>query len=71
MALASGAGRLLDRAGLFADVPSDDPFAPWIEQVYNEGITGGCGTDPLRYCPLDRVSRGQMAVFLVVMFGLV
>ena len=51
--------------GIFADVPVDNPAAPWIESLYNLGITGGCATDPLRYCPYDPVLRKQMAVFLL------
>jgi len=49
----------------FADVPFD--FWSWqhIEAVYNAGITGGCGTSPLRYCPNNTVTRDQMAVFLL------
>ena len=57
-------------SGIFADVPIADPFARWIEQLYAEGITGGCGTSPLRYCPNDDVTREQMAVFLVRTFNL-
>jgi hypothetical protein len=56
--------------GLFADVPVNDPFAPWIEELYNEGVTGGCGASPRRYCPGDPNTRGQMAVFLTATFGL-
>lgn len=51
--------------GLFADVPASDPFAPWIEELYNEGITAGCGTNPLIYCPSDSVTRSSMAVLLL------
>jgi hypothetical protein len=57
-------------AGIFADVPAGDLFAPWIERLYAEGVTGGCATSPLQYCPADPVTRGQMAVFLVRAFGL-
>jgi hypothetical protein len=57
-------------AGLFGDVPFDDPFAAWVEQLYLEGITGGCQASPLLYCPFDPNTRGQMAVFLVKAFGL-
>jgi hypothetical protein len=60
----------LAATGIFADVPVNDPFAPWIEQLFAEGITAGCGTNPLRYCPDQSVTRGQMAVFLVRAFGL-
>jgi hypothetical protein len=54
--------------GMFADVPMANPYAPWIEQLAREGITGGCG--PTTYCPDDPVTRGQMAVFLVRTFNL-
>jgi hypothetical protein len=52
--------------GIFSDVSINDPFAPWIEELYNEGITGGCSTNPLMYCPSNPVSRAGMAVFLLV-----
>ena len=52
-------------SGLFADVPADHPFAAWIEELFNRGITGGCGTAPARFCPADPVTRGQLAVFLL------
>ena len=58
--------------GIFADVPCTPGvgFSDWIEQLANENITGGCFTDPLRYCP-DRInSRGEMAVFLTKAFNL-
>jgi hypothetical protein len=51
-------------AGIFTDVPSDDPFAPWIEELYNRGVVAGCGAGPT-YCPDDPVLRQQMAVFLL------
>ena len=56
--------------GLFGDVPAGDPFTPWIEQLYAEGVTGGCQAVPLLYCPFNPNTRGQMAVFLVRAFGL-
>jgi len=49
--------------GLFSDVPSSSPFAPWIEQLFRDGVTGGCGGS--NYCPNASVTRAQMAVFLV------
>jgi hypothetical protein len=51
-------------AGLFGDVPVEDLFAPWIEDLYGRGITGGCSASPLLYCPANPNTRGQMAVFL-------
>jgi Subtilase family len=56
--------------GIFNDVPTGYWAAAWIEQLYNEGITTGCGTSPLRYCPENTVTRAQMAVFIVRTFGL-
>ena len=49
--------------GVFPDVPCSNPFAPWIEQLADEGITGGCGGG--NYCPNNPVIRQQMAVFLL------
>ena len=55
--------------GIFQDVPVSDPFAPWIENLFNLGITGGCSGGPppaaTFYCPNDLVKRQQMAVFLL------
>jgi M6 family metalloprotease-like protein len=51
--------------GAFADVPMDYWAANWIEQLYTEGITNGCSTDPLSYCPDRDVTRAETAVFLL------
>jgi hypothetical protein len=56
--------------GIFSDVPPTSGYAKWIEELYRRGITGGCATNPLRYCPADPVTRGAMAPFLVATFGL-
>src|SRR5215213_5257451 len=48
----------------FTDVPSDNFALPWIEKLYNAGITGGCSSSALSYCPEQAVTRAQMAVFL-------
>ena len=50
---------------IFSDVAAGDFAAAWIEDLYNRGITGGCATNPLRYCPDASVTRAQMAVFLL------
>jgi hypothetical protein len=57
-------------AGIFGDVPASDPFARWVEQLYAEGVTGGCQAAPPLYCPFNPNTRGQMAVFVVKAFGL-
>lgn len=51
--------------GVFADLPADSPYAAWAEKLYADGVTAGCLTDPLRYCPSDEVTRAQMAIFLL------
>jgi hypothetical protein len=51
--------------GIFEDVPLDAYYANWVEQLYADGITGGCSVVPMKYCPLVRVTRDQMAVFLL------
>jgi hypothetical protein len=42
----------------------------WIDQFYREGITTGCGTGPLIYCPEREVTRAEMAVFITRAFDL-
>lgn len=46
----------------FDDVGPDDPFAGDIDRLATAGITTGCA--PQRFCPLQPVTRGQMAAFL-------
>jgi uncharacterized protein (DUF1800 family) len=53
---------------VFADVAAADFAADWIEQLYAEGVTGGCATSPLRYCPTASVTRAQMAAFLLKIY---
>ncbi|MBK9603267.1 MAG: S-layer homology domain-containing protein [Anaerolineales bacterium] len=50
---------------LFADVPASHWASSFIERLYNAGITGGCGTAPLMYCPDATVTRAQMAIFIL------
>jgi parallel beta-helix repeat protein len=57
-----------DPTGIFADVPISSPYARWVEELFHEGATAGCGGG--NFCPDGPNTRGQMAVFLVTMFGL-
>ncbi|HEY3204016.1 MAG TPA: M12 family metallo-peptidase [Thermoanaerobaculia bacterium] len=57
-------------SSVFSDVSNGDPFEPWIMELYNLGVTGGCATSPLRYCPDAANTRVQMAIFLVKTFNL-
>jgi hypothetical protein len=46
----------------FADVPTSSGFWTYIQGLYQAEITGGCAIGS--YCPLNNVTRAQMAVFL-------
>jgi hypothetical protein len=48
----------------FGDVSPSYWAQNFIERLYAAGITGGCATNPLQYCPESKVTRAQMAVFL-------
>ena len=58
--------------GIFGDVPCTSEFAPWIEELYKEGITGGCYNEGgiFFFCPEVSSTRGQTAVFLTKAFNL-
>jgi len=56
--------------GIFGDVTCPSSFADWVEQLYNEQVTGGCQASPLLYCPTNPNTRGQMAVFLTKTYGI-
>ncbi len=54
----------------FSDVTASNAFFNFINVMYESGITGGCGTNPLQYCPNSTTTRGEMAVFIITaMFG--
>lgn len=53
---------------VFGDVQTTTYLAKWIEELFHEGITSGCGAG--NYCPGSPVSRGEMAAFLKKGFGL-
>lgn len=51
---------------LFSDVAGfPDTAIRAMEGIYYAGVTTGCGTAPLRYCPTKEVTGAQMASFLV------
>ncbi len=56
--------------GLFADVGASAGYATYAERMFDLGITTGCSTGPLRFCPTDVVARDQMASFLARAVGL-
>ncbi len=55
---------------VFDDVPLGAFADEWIEDLVGRGITAGCSAAPPLYCPLDPITRGQMATFIVKTFDL-
>ena len=52
---------------IFADVPAAYWAVAYIEELYFDGLTDGCGYDDgnLYYCPDELVTRAQMAKFVI------
>ena len=65
-----GESELLPAWGVFADVPLTADYAQHVERVWELGISMGCSTDPLSFCPLELTTRGEMASFLARGLGL-
>ena len=52
---------------IFQDVPcSGDtaPYAPYVQQLYNDGVTAGCNLSPLQFCPLKTIGEWETAVWM-------
>jgi hypothetical protein len=47
----------------FADVPTSYPFYGYIERLFHNSVTAGCGAG--NFCPTGLVTRAQMAAFLL------
>ena len=54
----------------FTDVDDGEWWASHVDRLAELGVTAGCATSPLRFCPSEAVTRAQMASFLVRAFGL-
>ncbi|HJO34168.1 MAG TPA: Calx-beta domain-containing protein, partial [Anaerolineales bacterium] len=55
---------------IFADLPLSNWAAKWAAAMYNGGFTSGCGSNPLRYCPGQGLTRAQGSVFFLrIKFG--
>ncbi|MGE5276880.1 MAG: PKD domain-containing protein [Acidobacteriota bacterium] len=53
---------------VFGDVHTTTFLAKWMEELKAEGITSGCSGG--NYCPGGTVTRGEMAKFIRLTFGL-
>ncbi len=49
----------------FSDVSSSYWGYGWIESLWTDGFTAGCGTDPLVYCPERQHTRAEGSVFFL------
>ncbi len=54
----------------FGDIDTGQWWAPYVERLAALGVTRGCATDPVRFCPNDSVTRGQMASLVVRAFAI-
>ncbi len=54
----------------FVDVDSEQPYAGYVQTMFDLGVTVGCMVDPLRYCPNQETKRGQMAAFVTRAYDL-
>ena len=54
-----------ETAVTFTDVPPSNGFFDFINTMYERGITAGCATSPLQYCPDSTTTRAEMAVFII------
>ena len=52
-------------AGTFQDLDASGEAARAAEALHRAGVTRGCSTSPLRFCPDQPVTRSQMASFFV------
>jgi hypothetical protein len=52
---------------IFDDVALSEWYAKWATQLWDDGYTVGCGTNPLIYCPLQEHSIAEGCVFYLRM----
>jgi subtilisin len=57
--------------GAYGAIPAPPHPAPaywgfgWIESLWTDGYTAGCGTNPLIYCPIRDHTRAEASVFFL------
>lgn len=55
---------------MFADVPVSSSSHQYIDFIRRLGVTNGCATNPLRFCPDGYVTRAEMATFMIRALGI-
>jgi len=48
----------------FSDVAKTDTSFPYVQLLYQTGLTIGCQTNPSKFCPNDILQKSQAAIFL-------
>lgn len=61
----SGELYIMIKTPTYNDVRADYWAWSFIERLYSAGITSGCTSSPMLYCPTAAVTRDQMAIFLL------
>jgi hypothetical protein len=51
----------------FDDVSLAEWYAKWVQSLFDDGFTAGCGTNPLIYCPSREHTRAEGSVFFLRM----
>jgi hypothetical protein len=54
---------------VFADLPLDSWAAKWVNGLWQDQYTAGCGTNPLVYCPWQGHTRAEGCVFYLRMMN--
>jgi hypothetical protein len=54
---------------VFADVALDSWSSQWVNGLWEDRYTAGCGTDPLIYCPWQGHTRAEGCVFYLRMMN--
>lgn len=65
---AFGGTQYLAPSPVFGDVPAGHPYRGYIEKIYLEGVTSGCGDG--NFCPDRAITRAEMAIFIVRAFNI-
>jgi len=53
---------------VFADIPLASWAVKWVNGLWVDQYTAGCGTNPLVYCPWQGQTRAEGSVFYLRMF---
>jgi enterochelin esterase-like enzyme len=57
------------QTSIFADLEVGNWALKWADQLYQDGFTSGCGSDPLVYCPSQGHTRVEGSVFYLRMLN--